>query len=43
MLYQVDTARLASLVRADARLEPALANVLAMMVKATYTQLATHE
>lgn len=31
------------LLRADARLEPAMANVLAIMVEATYAQFATHE
>ena len=31
------------LLRTDARLEPAMANVLALMVEATYAQLTTHE
>ncbi|WP_324679874.1 hypothetical protein [Hymenobacter sp. GOD-10R] len=36
-------ATVARLLRSDSRLEPAMANVLAIMVEATYTQLATHE
>lgn len=37
------SAMVARLLRADARLEPAMANVLAIMVEATYANLATHE
>lgn len=40
---ETTAATVARLLRADARLEPAMANVLAIMVEATYTQLATHE
>ncbi|NML68098.1 XRE family transcriptional regulator [Hymenobacter sp. RP-2-7] len=36
-------ATVARLLRSDSRLEPAMANVLAVMVEATYAQLATHE
>lgn len=40
---ETTAAKVARLLRSDARLEPAMANVLAIMVEATYAQLATHE
>lgn len=40
---ETTAATVARLLRSDSRLEPAMASVLAIMVEATYTQLATHE
>jgi hypothetical protein len=40
---ETKAATVARLLRSDNRLEPAMANVLAIMVEATYAQLATHE
>jgi transcriptional regulator with XRE-family HTH domain len=40
---ETTAATVARLLRSDARLEPAMANVLAIMVEATYAHLATHE
>ena len=42
-LTETTAATVAQLLRSDARLEPAMANVPAIMVEATYVQLATHE
>jgi hypothetical protein len=42
-LTETTAATVARLLRADARLEQAMANVLAIMVEATYAQLAPHE
>ena len=40
---ETTAATVARLLRSDARLEPAMANVLAIMVEATYAHLAIHE
>ncbi|TVT36756.1 XRE family transcriptional regulator [Hymenobacter setariae] len=40
---ETTAAKVARLLRSDARLALAMANVLAIMIEATYAQLATHE
>ena len=40
---ETTAAAIARLLRSDRRLEPAMVNVLAIMVEATYAHLATHE
>lgn len=40
---ETTAATVARLLRSDTRLEPAMANVLAIMIEATYAHLAIHE